>query len=90
VRPPTKIRSELATTVRFDPDNATAIARLRAEHRASRASDYLRSVIDAFPPLTADQIDHLQSILASAHEEILDASSGLEDAGHDGADSDVA
>jgi hypothetical protein len=66
VRPPSKIRSEIGVAARLRPDNDAEIDRLRAEYRASRAGEYLRRVVDDMPPLTAGQIDELQTILASA------------------------
>jgi len=80
LRPPNKIRSELATTVRCSPDADRTIQRLRQEYKASRAGEYLRKVIDDFPPLTPGQIAELQAILSTAGEPDLDAS-GLLDAG---------
>ena len=64
MRSPTKIRSELASTVRFDPSNDAAIGRLRQKCKASRCAEYLKKVINRFPPLTPGQIAELQRILA--------------------------
>jgi hypothetical protein len=65
LRFPTKIRSELGTTVRLDPGNDAAIGRLRQKCKASRCAEYLKKVINSFPPLTPGQIAELQGILAS-------------------------
>jgi len=65
LRSPTKIRSELASTVRFDPGNDAVIGRLRQKWKASRCAEYLKKAISSFPPLTLGQIAELQRILAS-------------------------
>ena len=78
MRSPTKIRSELATTVRFDSGNDRAIGELRQEYKASRCAEYLQKVVDSFPPLTPGQIAELQAILSTAGEPDLNATELLD------------
>jgi hypothetical protein len=42
-----------------------AIGRLRQKCKASRCAEYLKKVIDSFPPLTPGQVAEPQGILAS-------------------------
>lgn len=62
----TKVRSDLARAIRFEPANVELHNALRAELRAARAGDYLRAVIDAAPPLTEAQRDRLARLLRPA------------------------
>jgi hypothetical protein len=64
LRSPTKIRSALSTSVRLYPGDV-AIGRLRQKCKASRCAEYLKKVIDSFPPLTPGQVAEPQGILAS-------------------------
>lgn len=66
LRPSSKVKSELALTVKHQPGNSPAIAELRQEYKASLAAEYLHKVIGSFPPLTQEQISELQGILAAA------------------------
>lgn len=57
-------KAKLASTCRFEPGNQSKITRLRAEYRAVKTAEYLRKVIDGFPPLAPEQISELRDILA--------------------------
>lgn len=69
MRPSAKVKSDLALEVRFNPDGADAIGRLRAEHKAARASEYLSRLVSEAPELSQDQLDELASILSTAYDE---------------------
>jgi hypothetical protein len=79
-RPSAKVKSDLALTVRFEPDNDHVIGRLRQEYKASHCAEYLHKIVNSAPALTPDQITELQAILATAGEPDLNAT-GLLNAG---------
>ena len=57
----TKTRSEIAHTVRRDPNADTT--ELRRQLKAERLEDYISRVVDAAPPLSAAQRDRLALLL---------------------------
>lgn len=57
----TKIRSQIAIQSRHHPDLDTS--ELRRDLRAARAEEYIREVVAAAPPLTAEQRDRLAVLL---------------------------
>lgn len=71
MRPSVKVRAELATTIRCNPDAEHAIRLLLQEYKASRAAEYLQQIADSFPPLAPEQISELQDVLARASTRTL-------------------
>lgn len=71
MRRPTKIRSELATTIRLDPGNEAAITGLRTEYKAARAEQYIEQLVSTAPALTRDQLARLAGLLTPAAEDEL-------------------
>ncbi len=63
MRSANSIRGHLAAAVRHHPEDTDTIRQLRTEHRTSRLADVIRATVDAAPPLTAEQRDHLALIL---------------------------
>lgn len=57
----TKIRSDLALTIRDHPEADTT--ELRRDLRAARAEEYIRKLVEAAPPLTDEQRDKLALLL---------------------------
>lgn len=57
----TKTRSEIALAVRNNPD--ADVTELRRQLKAERLEEYISRVVDAAPPLTAEQRDRLAVLL---------------------------
>jgi hypothetical protein len=57
----TKTRSQIANAKRRDPQ--ADVSGLRAQLKAERLEDYIARVVDAAPPLTAEQRDRLALLL---------------------------
>jgi len=66
----TKTRSELANTIKADPD--ADVTELRRRLRAERLEDYIRRTVDAAPPLTVEQRERLTAILRGGSTEAGD------------------
>lgn len=60
----TKTRSEIANTIRKNPD--ADVTELRRQLKSERLEDYIRRVVDEAPPLTAEQRDRLALLLRPA------------------------
>lgn len=58
-----KLRSQIAGTVKNNPNNKSKADDLRRQLRESRLAEHIRKTVDAAPPLTADQRDRLALIL---------------------------
>lgn len=65
MRPSTKVRSDLATTIPCSPGAEQLLDQLRHKYKARCTAKYLRKVIAGFPQLTPEQVSDLQDILAS-------------------------
>jgi hypothetical protein len=57
----TKTRSTIAHTLRRDP--SADVTDLRRQLKAEHLEDYIARVVDAAPPLTAEQRDRLAVLL---------------------------
>jgi hypothetical protein len=57
----TKTRSQIATTLKSNPD--ADVTELRRQLKAERLADYIHSTVDAAPPLTLEQRDRLALLL---------------------------
>lgn len=66
----TQTRSQIAHKKRADPN--ADVTDLRRQLKAERLADYIRTTVDAAPPLTAEQRDRLALLLRSG---ALDAAS---------------
>ena len=64
----TKTRSQIAHTKRRNPNADTT--ELTRQLKAERLEDYIERVVNAAPPLTAEQRDRIAALLrpAGAHE----------------------
>lgn len=62
----THTRSELANALRADP--TADVTDLRRRLKAERLADHIRKIVDAAPPLTADQRSRLATLLGGATE----------------------
>lgn len=56
------LRAKIASGTRDGVDPET-LSELRRDLRAERLADHIRQVVDAEPPLTAEQRDHLAALL---------------------------
>jgi dsDNA-specific endonuclease/ATPase MutS2 len=56
-------RSALGNTVKYHPDDVEAIAAARADLRYAVAEKRIREIVDAAPPLTAEQAAKLRALL---------------------------
>lgn len=62
----TQARSRLAAEVRRNGPDSPRLDELRRELKAARAEDYVRRLVDGWPPLTPRQLAGLSSVLADA------------------------
>lgn len=61
----THTRSELANALRVDP--SADVTDLRRRLKAERLADHIRKIVDAAPPLTADQRARLAALLGGGN-----------------------
>jgi hypothetical protein len=61
--PAQEARNRLGGMIRRHPDDHEAIAAARADLRATVAEDYIKRLVDSWPPLTAEQRDRLALLL---------------------------
>jgi hypothetical protein len=55
-------RARIAAGQRWNPEDP-GLAEQRRDFHASRAEEYIRELVDGFPPLTADQRNQLAVLL---------------------------
>ena len=70
-RPFTKVRSELALTIRNHPERD--VTELRRELNEARLAEYIQRTVDQAPALSAEQRDRLATLLRGTADQPLDA-----------------
>lgn len=62
----TKTRSEIANTLRANPD--ADVTELRRDLKAQRLAEHVERAVATFPPLTDEQADRIAGILTGRSE----------------------
>lgn len=61
-----KMRARIAATKRHHPDRPDLIANDQRTLKMARAEDFIRGLVESFPPLTDDQRSRLATLLQPA------------------------